>query len=586
MHLPATAAEEAVAAELAGLSETARAGSPGPTASAGPAAAAGPTSPAGTTGTSRLTGTSGPAGTRGRAAPTGGAAGHDRPGGVRSGLGGAYADALPGARAAVLTRLWRAFAFEPLPWITHRERGSGGLALRLASGARLEGPLPDPYATTFSAGRATAPPVTELLLDGRPYRQAAPLVAALGLPYGEEFAAELDESTASLALSRAGQPADPGGDAGAGDGDLAAWEWEQRVVDGHPYHPNCRSRPGFTVAEQLAYAPEHRPVVALGLAVVRAGECRVTGEWPDRWRESGRILVPVHPWQAEHVVKQGAPHGHGLRPGPAAHPLMALRTLSPADGGPHVKTALSTRLTSSVRDISVYSIETAAAVSSFAQSLSERLDGRLHITRTLGAVTAGTPDLAAVLREPPEAYADRGAGERVLPVAALALTPYARSAPWRARFARLALSVCLRVLDLGVALEAHGQNLLVVLSADGDPLRLVYRDLADIRISPARLAGHGLSVPPLSGRLITDDVTLLRRKLFGSLVAGALGSTAGSAGALAADLAAAAPGLPPTTDTRALLTGPLPTKALTLMRLSPGVPGDQWAELDNPLAGG
>ncbi|MFF3209255.1 IucA/IucC family protein [Streptomyces sp. NPDC002886] len=554
MHLPAPAAEEAVAAELAATAETAPAG------------------------------------------PTG-------PPGARPGLGAAYAAALPGARAAVLTRLWRAFAFEPLPWITHRERGSGTLVLRLASGSRLEGPLPDPYATTFSAVRTSAPPVTELLLDGRPYRRAAPLVAALGLPYGEEFAAELDESTASLALSRAGQPADPG----TGDiQGLAAWEWEQRVVDGHPYHPNCRSRPGFTVAEQLAYAPEHRPVVTLGLAVVRARECQVTGEWPDRWREAGRILVPVHPWQAAHVVKQGKPEGnghhdgngqrngqgnghgdgnvHALRPGPAAHPLMALRTLSPAEGGPHVKTALSTRLTSSVRDISVYSIETAAAVSAFAQSLSERLDGRLHITRTLGAVTAGTPDLAAVLREPPEAYADRGAGERVLPVAALALTPYARSDAWRAGFARLALSVCLRVLDLGVALEAHGQNLLVVLSADGAPLRLVYRDLADIRISPARLARHGLSAPPLSGRLITDDVTLLRRKLFGSLVAGALGSTAGSAAALAADLAAAEPGLPSTADTRALLTEPLPTKALTLMRLSPGVPGDQWAELDNPLA--
>ncbi|MCY0929911.1 IucA/IucC family siderophore biosynthesis protein [Streptomyces sp. H27-H1] len=561
MYLPATTAEEAVAAELAGLSETAPAGV------ARPAAPIGPTRPAGPTG---------PAGPAGPASPAG-----DRPS-----LGPAYAAALPGARAAVLTRLWRAFAFEPLPWITRRERGSGVLALRLASGARLEGPLPDPYATTHSATLSTAPPVTELLLDGRPYRQAAPLMAALGLPYGEEFAAELDDSTSSLALSRAGQPAGPSTGAGPGAGQLAAWEWEQRVVDGHPYHPNCRSRPGFTVAEQLAYAPEHRPVVTLGLAVVRAAECRVTGEWPDRWREAGRILVPVHPWQAEHVVKQGEPHGHELRPGPAAHPLMALRTLSPWDGGPHVKTALSTRLTSSVRDISVYSIDTAAAVSAFAQSLSERLDGRLHITRTLGAVTAGTPDLAAVLREPPEAYADRGAGERVLPVAALALTPYARSAPWRAGFARLALSVCLRVLELGVALEAHGQNLLVVLSADGAPLRLVYRDLADIRISPDRLARHGLSAPPLSGRLITDDVTLLRRKLFGSLVAGALGSTAGSATALAADLAAAAPGLPATADTRALLTGPLPTKALTLMRLSPGVPGDQWAELDNPLAGG
>ncbi|MCX4529781.1 MULTISPECIES: IucA/IucC family protein [unclassified Streptomyces] len=488
--------------------------------------------------------------------------------GVRPGLGSAYDAALPGARAAVLTRLWRALAFEPLPWVAGRERGSGALALRLAGGGRLEGPLADPYATGAQVG--------EVRLDGRPYRQAARLLTALRVAHGDGFAAELDDSTASLALSRAGQP-------GAGDTPARSTrEWEQRVVDGHPYHPNCRSRPGFSVAEQLAYAPEHRPVVELGLVAVRPEECLVTDGWPAQLRADGRILIPVHPWQAAHVLK-----GEGLqRATVAAHPLMSLRTLAPVAGGAHVKTALSTRLTSSVRDISVYSVETAAAVSAFAEALAGRLDGRLHITRTLGAATAHSPDLAAVLREPPELYADAGAGERVVPVAALAGTDLARSAAWRAGFARLALAVCLRVLDLGVALEAHGQNLLVVLSADGAPLRLVYRDLADIRISPARLARHGLPVPPVSGRLVTDDVTVLRRKLFGSLVAGALGATAGSAAALAEDLGAAVAGLAPTADTEALLTGALPTKALTLMRLSPGVPGDQWTELPNPLDGG
>ncbi|OKK22160.1 iron transporter [Streptomyces sp. CB00455] len=485
---------------------------------------------------------------------------------VRPELGTAYAAALGGARAAVLTRLWRALACEPLPWIVGREAGAGGLAVLLAGGGRLEGPAPDPYATGAY--------VEELLLDGKGYRQAARLVAALKVPHGEEFAAELDAGTASLALSRAGQPS-PGRDTAA----AATWEWEQRVVDGHPYHPNCRYRPGFSVAEELAYAPEHRPVVRLGLVAVRARECLVTGGWPAALRDGGRILLPVHPWQAEHVLGR-----ERARPGPAGHPLMALRTFAPVAGGPHVKTALSTRLTSSVRDISGYSIETAAAVSAFAQTLSQRLEGRLHITRTLGAVTAHSPDLAAVLREPPETYADAAAGERVVPVASLASLPQARSAVWRGAFARLALSVCLRVLELGVALEAHGQNLLVVLSPTGAPLRLVYRDLADIRISPARLARHGLPVPPLSGRLVTDEVPALRRKLFGSLLTGALAATAGSAGAFAEDLGVAA-GLPATPDTEALLTGPLPTKALTLMRLSPAVPGDQWAELANPLAG-
>lgn len=32
-----------------------------------------------------------------------------------------------------------------------------------------------------------------------------------------------------------------------------------------------------------------------------------------------------------------------------------------------------------------------------------------------------------------------------------------------------------------------------------------------------------------------------------------------------------------------LLEQPLPSKALTLMRLSPELPGDQWTGLPNPL---
>ncbi|MFJ3921996.1 IucA/IucC family protein [Streptomyces sp. NPDC090022] len=487
---------------------------------------------------------------------------------VRPALAGAYAAALPGARAAVLTRLWRALAYEPLPWVVARERGRGSLALTLADGARLEGPAPDPYATTAY--------VDAVVLDGRTYRQAARLMTALAVPHGTAFAAELDDSTASLALSRAGRAGADGDDEGP---PAADWQWEQRVVDGHPYHPNCRSRPGFSVAEQLAYAPEHRPVVELGLVAVDREECLVGGEWPQRLRDGRRLLVPVHPWQAQHVLKTTGTEAGTI----TAHPLMALRTLAPDDGGPHVKTALSARLTSSVRDISVYSIETAAAVSAFAETLAARLEGRLHITRTLGAVSAHSPDLAAVLREPPERYAAAGTGERVVPVAALAETGLPGSAAWLARFARLALGVGLRALELGVALEAHGQNLLVVLSPAGEPLRLVYRDLADIRISPARLARHGMPVPPISGRLVTDDETVLRRKLFGSLVAGALGATAGSAAALGAALSAAVDVLPRTADTEALLSEPLPVKALTLMRLSPGTPGDQWTDLGSPL---
>ncbi|MEV0641254.1 IucA/IucC family protein [Streptomyces sp. NPDC050619] len=485
---------------------------------------------------------------------------------VRPDLVPRYAAALPGARAAVLTRLWRALAHEPLPWVTDRAAGPDGLTLRLSDGRRVHGPQADPY--------ATAAYVDAVRLDEVPYADPARLMTDLGVAHGTAFAAELGHSVASLTLSRAGQPSseDPE-EWPAGD-----WEWEQRVVDGHPFHPGCRSRPGFSVAEQLAYGPEHGPLVRLGLLPVPAGECLLTGEWPDRLRDGERLLVPVHPWQAEHVLKRPCERGF------AAHPLMSLRTLAiPGEAQPHVKTALSARLTSSVRDISVYSIGLSATLSAFGETLAARMDGLLHITRTLGAVAAGSPDLAAVLRQSPQAFATPTSGERVVPVAALATTRLPGSPGWLADFTRLALTAGLRLLEWGVALEAHGQNLLVVLSPTGAPLRLVYRDLADIRVSPARLARHGIPVPELTGRIVTDDERTLRRKLFGSLVAGALAGTAGSAAALRGALETAVRDLPRTPDLVALLEEPLPTKALTLMRLSPVTPGDQWAELPNPL---
>ncbi|MFF4488763.1 IucA/IucC family protein [Streptomyces sp. NPDC001544] len=479
---------------------------------------------------------------------------------VRPELVPRYTAALPGARAAVLTRLWRALAHEPLPWVTRRTGGPGGVTLSLADGRELHGPHADPYATDAYAG--------VVHLDGAAYDDPARLMTDLAVPHSTAFAAELGNSAASMALSRAGAP-DPSGGRPEQD-----WEWEQRVVDGHPFHPNCRSRPGFSVAEQLAYAPEHRPVVELGTVPVPARECLVAGAWPDELRDGERLLVPVHPWQAAHVLKRPCDAWADTRP------LMSLRTLA-LSGAVHVKTALSARLTSSVRDISAYSVEVSATLSAFAEDLAARTDGLLHVTRTLGAVTAGSPDLAAVLRESPQVYA--AAGEHVLPVAALAGTGLPRSPAWLAGFARLALRVGLRLLELGVALEAHGQNLLVVLAPDGSPRRLVYRDLADIRISPARLARSGVRVPGLTGRLITDDDTALRRKLFGSLVAGALAGTAGSGPALGAALEAAVRDLTPGPDVTALCEEPVPAKALTLMRLSPRTPGDQWATLPNPV---
>ncbi|MEU2237017.1 IucA/IucC family protein [Streptomyces vietnamensis] len=535
---------------------------------------------------------------------------------VAPGLLAAYREELPPARAAILGRLWRALLHEPLPGIAERDAHAGRVVL--ADGRTLSGPPRLPYDLVVPGEDTT------VRLDDRAHDHPAALLAALGLPGAEALVAELGHGVASLALSRAGATYRPE------DARSLAYV-EQSVVDGHPYHPCCRSRPGLSVAEQLAYAPEHRPVVGLDLVAVPADRCLVAGEWPDRLRDGDRLLLPVHPWQSAHVLPGlgHEPYATGAIP---ARPLMSVRTLAPLDGGPHLKTALTTRMTSAVRDISASGVENSAPLSALLAHVVADLSGSLRITRNLAGASAlvrGEPsaDLAVLLRESPSAAARLRPGETVVPVAALAARPAGDGPPlirtllasagapdagadWLAAFAGLAVPPLVRLLSRGVAPAAHGQNLLVVLDAHARPRRLVYRDLADVRVSPSRLARHGFDAAPVGGRVIDDDPDVLRTMLFGHLFGTTFGTLVSALAAPAAPAALAAlaerdrkeedrlwdvvaaaarrayADLPATPENRAdraaLLAPELRVKGLTLMRLR-GVDRDAWIPLPNPL---
>jgi siderophore synthetase component len=420
--------------------------------------------------------------------------------------------ALPGARAAILARLRRAFAVEPLPQVS---------------------------------------------VDPAEYSHPVGLLTALRWPGSESLITEVAHSVAGLALSRTTSPLT------TPFAHRSLEEHEQSVVDGHPLHPCCRNRTGFTAFDHLAYGPEHRPVVPLRLH--SAAQHVVFGDWPDELRDGGRILLPVHPWQADRL---NVPSAGTLD----ASPLMALRTLSA--GAWHVKTTLSAQITSAVRDISGGSIATATTVSEFLDATVEGIELQ-HNRASAAVLTDGEPDrrLGVILRDKPVPRE----GETLLPLAALTAgdPPPIRALgdpfEWLAEFCALAVPPLMTLLARGVALEAHEQNLLVGL-VHGRPRRLIYRDLADIRVSPRA---------DLPGRLHASPEAL-RAKTFATFFSTALTGLVDALDAPDAELwQIVAATVPDTPDRHALLHDPLPAKPLTLMRLDPRT--TQWAYLPNPF---
>ncbi|MQA84834.1 MAG: IucA/IucC family siderophore biosynthesis protein [Streptosporangiales bacterium] len=431
---------------------------------------------------------------------------------------------------------------------------------------------------------------------------------------------------------------------------LAAFE--RVVVDGHPWHPCARMRVGMSVDEVLAYTPEWADEVPLGVVAVRPSEdngltalLRRTYPTLDRAPE-GYALLPVHPWQLRHVVP--VRHARDLAEGrvmviPGARipgrPLISVRTFAPRHDrlAPHLKTAMNVQLTSAVRIVSPAAVHNGPRLSRLLDEIADREERFGHRFVVAGELASGhyrppadepatsisaASGLGAILRESPERHV--APGELALPLAALGARSPVRDRPlladalnriggppgtaarrFLAAFCDCALPPLLSLLSRwGVALEAHGQNTVVVLR-DGLPVRLVYRDLGGVRVNPLRLARQGLAVPELRGSLCTDSEAELRNKLFGALVPTGLAEVVSALSRVG--------GVPPSAlwrivagrvraayapllddpavreragrDLAALLGPTVPMKALLRMRLAEDPLEEQWIEVPNPLAG-
>lgn len=514
---------------------------------------------------------------------------------VRPELAAAFSAELAGARAAVLGRLWGAFTREPLPGVGRPGRQGGTLTVSLEDGGRLEG------AASCAERFAQVPP--DFAVDGPagPITEPVGLLATLKLctPGARQLAGELDNSVVNLALARATARCSP------------RWvrdsiDAEQAVVDGHPQHPCCRTRTGLSVAEVLAYAPEHRSVVDLALLAVSADCWQQAGSWPQELREANRVLVPLHPWQRDHVL----PQYPGLTVADrsiGARPLLSLRSLAPLEAlpGHHIKTALDVQVTNYRRTISPAEVADGPLLSDLVAAVTDKAGygDCLGILRELGGGAVriagrACPSLAVMVRESCERFV--GPGEIAAPITAVYDTDASWAAgdpvTWLVEFAELVLPPALTLLSMGIALEAHGQNTLVVLR-DGRPVRVLYRDLDGVRVSRRRLAAHGFELPPLVGDRACEEDEPLRTKLFGALLSGVFGELVAvfSRGHRAEpeELWAAVAGVarrvyaglrPGGEDEDAFFGDTLPLKATTAMRLADTPGRAQWVRVPNPLA--
>ncbi|MCZ7422517.1 IucA/IucC family siderophore biosynthesis protein [Verrucosispora sp. WMMA2121] len=265
---------------------------------------------------------------------------------------------------------------------------------------------------------------------------------------------------------------------------------------GHAVYPTDRCRHGLDATELLRYAPEHAPTFALRWLPVPTRALRLHGRLPGWWPTTGRagqVLLPVHPLTAD---RSALPVFDG--PDITVRPTLSMRTVALAsDPTTHLKLPLPTASLGARnrRTLAPDSLSDGAAVAALLDRIAAEqprfADRITHADERVFGHRDGDELLSFLLRRLPTGL-ERAT---VVPVAALAAAdPTAGTVAQRiggddpgqllGSYLDLLLDwhVCLW-LRYGVALEAHPQNIHLVLPATG-PVRLLYKDNDGARLDP------------------------------------------------------------------------------------------------------
>lgn len=293
---------------------------------------------------------------------------------------------------------------------------------------------------------------------------------------------------------------------------------EQSLITGHPYHPAPKARGGGPVADWLPYAPEAHarfPLVLLGLredAVVEEGDTSALdalAEAPPGYR-----LLPAHPWQLDLVgaaLAEAFADGRLIRLGTTAAPAWptaAIRTLytpgsdagslpgsvpGPIPGDDlFLKFSLDVRITNDVRRLWRHDLLKLHRTDTAVREAFAAMDGPAAWLSDRGYRTAGFAfeELAVLVRDGLRGHLVPGA----TPLLAAGLAEGFEGSPldgtadpaawWEAYLRQVVPPALAAYADHGVVLEAHLQNTLVAVDADGMPVQALYRDAEGVKLLP------------------------------------------------------------------------------------------------------
>ncbi|WP_236592195.1 IucA/IucC family protein [Streptomyces sp. NHF165] len=416
----------------------------------------------------------------------------------------------------------------------------------------------------------SAPPMNAVALAALLGREAAH--AAADAPEAESAAlvgrvADSVQRTAQFLADRRTCPRVP-------DGTGPFLAGEQALLFGHPLHPTPKSREGLSEAESRAFSPETRGRFPLHWMAadrsVLAGESawtergrpvaaddlatRVAGPWPARRLPAGTVPVPLHPWQARELrhlpevtqlLESGLLHDLG-QGGELWYPTSSVRTVTQPGGTAMLKLSLGLRITNSrrenLRKELLRGVEVHRVLRSGLGQEWRAAHPGFDIVRDpawLGIDVPGAgrlPGFDTVIRHNPF-----GPEDDAVCVAGLTAPVPAADGPPETLRSRLqdvvetlaqrtgrprtavAAEWFLRYLDVvvrpvlwldghaGIALEAHQQNTLVLLDADGWPTGGRYRDNQGYYFRTSRRAEleqrlPGARVGEASDTFVADDV--------------------------------------------------------------------------------